>query len=48
MKRLINEFGNRLDTVKNRLEEAKELISDLEDKVMKLNENEHKRERRIM
>ena len=47
MKNAINKIGNRLDAM-NRIEEAEEQISDLEDKVMESKEAEQKRERRIL
>ena len=37
MKNAINEIGNRLDVMNSTLEEAKELISDLEEKIMEKN-----------
>ena len=42
----INEIRNRLDVPISRLEEAEELISDLEDRVMESNQAEQKREKR--
>ena len=40
MKNAINKIGNRFVTMNNRLEEAKEWISDLENKIMEKNEAE--------
>ena len=48
MKNTINEIGNRIDGMNNRLEQVEEWISDLEDKTMESNEAEQMRERRIM
>ena len=48
MKNEITQGRNRLDAMNSRLEEAEEIISDIEDKIMKNNEAEQKRERLIM
>lgn len=42
MRNIINEIENGLDAVNGRPEEAEELISDLEDKIMENNEAEPK------
>ena len=47
MKNEITQGRNRLDAMNSRLEEAEEIISDIEDKIMKNNEAEQKRERLI-
>ena len=44
MKGSINKVRNTLDGMRRRLEEAEELISDLEDRVMESNQTEQKRE----
>ena len=45
MKSTISEIKNTLDGINGRLEEAKELIRDLEDRVMRINEAEQVREK---
>ena len=40
MKNAINEIGNRFDAINSSLEEAKEWIGDIEDKIMENNEAE--------
>lgn len=48
MKNAITDNGNRLNAMHNRLEEAEEWISHLEDKIMENHEAEQKREKRCM
>ena len=48
MKHTITEIPNNLDVMTTRREEAEEWISDIEDKIMKNNGAEQKRERQIL